>query len=104
MKIICSWCKKVLGEKEPFDDHSVSHAKCTDCLEKQLEESRKTSANKSENWRHKESPAEIAANVHQVISALVEGALALARKRFGDDLEGLRKKKRSSKNPSAPKS
>src|SRR3989338_1042492 len=35
MKIICSWCKKVMGEKEPFDDPSVSHAKCSACLSKQ---------------------------------------------------------------------
>ena len=35
MKIICSWCKKFMGEKEPFDDPSVSHAKCSTCLSKQ---------------------------------------------------------------------
>ena len=35
MKIVCSWCKKVMGEKEPFDDPSVSHAKCSACLSKQ---------------------------------------------------------------------
>lgn len=38
MKIICSWCKKVLGEKEPFDDPAVTHAKCSNCLEKQQRE------------------------------------------------------------------
>lgn len=35
MKIICSWCKKLLGEKEPFEDPSETHAKCAACLEKQ---------------------------------------------------------------------
>ncbi len=35
MKIICSWCKKVLGEKEPFNDPSETHARCPECLEKQ---------------------------------------------------------------------
>ena len=35
MKIVCSWCKKVMGEKAPFDDVTATHAKCTSCLEKQ---------------------------------------------------------------------
>ncbi len=35
MKIICSWCKKFLGEKEPSNDPSETHAKCVNCLEKQ---------------------------------------------------------------------
>jgi len=35
MKIICSWCKKLLGEKEPSDDPSEIHAKCAACIEKQ---------------------------------------------------------------------
>lgn len=35
MQIICSWCKKFMGEKEPFDDPSETHAKCAECLKKQ---------------------------------------------------------------------
>lgn len=35
MKIICSWCKKFMGEKEPFDDETETHAKCVECLRKQ---------------------------------------------------------------------
>ena len=38
MKIICSWCKKLIGEKEPFDDPSTTHAKCPDCLKKQKDQ------------------------------------------------------------------
>ena len=38
MKIICSWCKKFMGEKEPFDDPSETHSKCAECLEKQRKE------------------------------------------------------------------
>ena len=38
MKIICSWCKKFLGEKEPFKDQSETHAKCPECIEKQRQE------------------------------------------------------------------
>jgi len=34
MKIICSWCGTQLGEKEPFEDQSISHAKCEECLKK----------------------------------------------------------------------
>lgn len=40
MKIICSWCKKTLGEKEPFGDPAVTHAKCSECVEKQKREER----------------------------------------------------------------
>lgn len=40
MKIICSWCKKLIGEKEPIDDPSETHAKCAQCLKKQADESR----------------------------------------------------------------
>jgi len=31
MKIICAWCKKSLGEKEPIDDKRISHGICDDC-------------------------------------------------------------------------
>lgn len=40
MKIVCSWCKKLLGEKEPFEDQSETHAKCPECLQKQKNEER----------------------------------------------------------------
>ena len=40
MKIICSWCKKLIGEKEPFDDPSETHGKCPDCLEKEKKKAR----------------------------------------------------------------
>lgn len=38
MKIICSWCKKFMGEEEPFDDLSETHAKCAECLKEQRQE------------------------------------------------------------------
>jgi hypothetical protein len=38
MKIVCSWCKKFMGEKEPFNDSSETHAKCAECLKKQKKE------------------------------------------------------------------
>lgn len=41
MKIICSWCKKTIGEKEPYDDPSITHAKCTDCLNTQEKEDKR---------------------------------------------------------------
>ena len=33
MKVICSWCKKELEEKESLDDDSISHGCCSDCKE-----------------------------------------------------------------------
>ena len=31
MKVICSYCRKEIGEKEPFDDGRISHSICEDC-------------------------------------------------------------------------
>jgi transcriptional regulator with PAS, ATPase and Fis domain len=31
MKIVCSYCRKKTGEKEPLDDDRVSHTICHDC-------------------------------------------------------------------------
>lgn len=33
MTIICAWCKKALGEKEPLEDKSISHTICPGCKE-----------------------------------------------------------------------
>ena len=37
MKVICSWCDKDLGEKEPLADTRVSHGICEDCRKKIME-------------------------------------------------------------------
>ena len=34
MLIICSWCKKKLGEKEPLEDKKETHEICEECYEK----------------------------------------------------------------------
>lgn len=34
MKIICSWCKNSLGEKEPLDNPAATHTICPECREK----------------------------------------------------------------------
>ena len=31
MRIICSWCKKVIGEKEPVNSNAVTHTICPTC-------------------------------------------------------------------------
>ena len=53
MTVICSWCKKDLGEKEPMDDRRISHGMCPDCFEKQKEEIR--------IFWERESPAAVSA-------------------------------------------
>jgi hypothetical protein len=35
---ICSWCKKVIGEKEPLDDKSITHSICPECIKKEVPE------------------------------------------------------------------
>jgi len=38
MKIVCAWCKKELGEKEPLDDPRISHGICEECKQKMQQE------------------------------------------------------------------
>jgi hypothetical protein len=38
MKIVCSICKKTIGEQRPYRDLSKIKATCTDCIEKAKEE------------------------------------------------------------------
>jgi hypothetical protein len=33
MKVICSYCRTSLGEKEPLDSDLVSHGMCEECVE-----------------------------------------------------------------------
>ena len=33
MKVICSYCRKKMGEKEPLNDDSVSHSMCQECYD-----------------------------------------------------------------------
>ena len=32
MRVICSWCKERLPDKEPFDDTRISHSMCDLCF------------------------------------------------------------------------
>jgi hypothetical protein len=34
MKVVCAWCQKDLGEKEPLISSAVSHGMCPDCEKK----------------------------------------------------------------------
>jgi len=38
LKVICSWHKGEMGEKEPFSDSSITHGICADCLKKMQKE------------------------------------------------------------------
>ena len=31
MRIVCSWCSRNMGEKEPLSDKSISHSICKPC-------------------------------------------------------------------------
>jgi len=33
VKVICSYCRKIIGEKEPINDDSVSHGMCQECYD-----------------------------------------------------------------------
>jgi len=34
MIVVCAWCKKPMGEKPPYEDKSVTHTICEECLRK----------------------------------------------------------------------
>ncbi len=82
-----------MGEKEPFGDWSISHAKCADCLKKQVEETRKESAQKPKDWPYEETPAQVAANAHQVSWALAQGILEVFRKEAVEEEKNKRQKR-----------
>jgi PAS domain-containing protein len=33
VKVICSYCRKTIGEKEPINDETVSHGMCQECYD-----------------------------------------------------------------------
>lgn len=51
MKIVCAQCNITLGEREPFDEDSISHAVCLKCKDKVL---KKLVENKTEEKTGKE--------------------------------------------------
>lgn len=38
MKVICAWCRKDMGEKEPLEEKIISHGMCEDCRRKVMRE------------------------------------------------------------------
>ena len=38
MEVVCAWCKKDLGTKEPLEDTSVTHEMCQECYEEKTNE------------------------------------------------------------------
>lgn len=36
MIIRCSFCKLIVGKKEPYDDHNIFNGCCTECFNNQL--------------------------------------------------------------------
>jgi len=36
MIIVCSWCEKSMGEKEPFEDKNITHGICQPCYSRAL--------------------------------------------------------------------
>lgn len=48
MKIVCAWCEKELGEKEPLEDKDITHGMCFRCFLKIRREMRKSVNRKSQ--------------------------------------------------------
>ena len=34
MKIVCAWCKKIMGEKPPLKDETITHSICHACKDR----------------------------------------------------------------------
>lgn len=37
----CAWCLKMLGEKPPYQDKSVTHTMCKECQKKMMDQIKK---------------------------------------------------------------
>lgn len=48
MKVVCAWCNKELGEKEPLEDTSITHSICDECKNKYFKEIKDAEANTKE--------------------------------------------------------
>lgn len=59
MRIICAWCKEVIGRIQKFDDNFISHGICQECLKEYLRgifnESKKIKEKEAKDVRKKES-------------------------------------------------
>ena len=62
--IICSWCKNVMGAKEPYGKHSevITHGICSTCKEEFESEATGEADRIADNiksvWKHQRSEAE----------------------------------------------
>lgn len=41
MIVQCAWCQRIMGEKAPLSDKSVSHGMCEKCYQEQMKEIKK---------------------------------------------------------------
>jgi len=53
MKVICSWCMKDMGIKEPLEDCSTSHGICGVCADKEREDLRACKEGVREHYARK---------------------------------------------------
>ena len=60
MKIVCAQCNVTLGEREPFDEDSISHGICLRCKDKILKKliENKVEEKAAENKKGKENDYE----------------------------------------------
>ena len=51
--VICAWCKRVLGMKEPVEDERITHGICSECQLKLIREAKNLKIRrKNENECH----------------------------------------------------
>jgi len=51
MIVICAWCKRALGMKEPMEDERITHGICLECQVKLLSEAKKLREERNKNER-----------------------------------------------------
>ena len=49
MIIICAWCQRLLGKKEPVEDERITHGICLECQVKLLLEAKKLREERNKN-------------------------------------------------------
>jgi len=55
MILICAWCGKELGEKEPLEDKDITHGICESCSDRIINECDKTAPSHTESGSKGES-------------------------------------------------
>ena len=86
MIVQCAWCKKIMGEKEPLTDKSVTHTICKDCSIKFLgiDPKTKKETESMNNSKKKQNPPHTNISIeHGIHKGMVGWWIIIDKEKFG---------------------